>query len=268
MIVSGGGPEIAELWSCPRGSHPPPRHQPGSKHRDRSQLLQAVPPGAAYVARLAKQLITAAEDAGHELSEPLLQLQVALLQQHHHQPVLQGSIGCAAAAADEAAGAGWRWKTFLYASSRCCSMSAHNLQLLQQHHAGCVSAAAAFQAQGGNSEHGGGSWVLPMPFQQRLQQQQRALQQLLAAAGLVQQKQSDAIRANDRPNNHHKRHSSQQQEQGPPTVSSHTAAGLLTINSSDNLFEGGTGCFMWDASFPLAEWVLNHPDVFAGGLRL
>lgn len=41
---------------------------------------QAAPPGVAYVARLVKQLIAAADGDGQELDEALLQLQVALLQ--------------------------------------------------------------------------------------------------------------------------------------------------------------------------------------------
>jgi hypothetical protein len=30
------------------------------------------------------------------------------------------------------------------------------------------------------------------------------------------------------------------------------------------MFEGGTGCHMWDAGFLLAEFVLNNPHIFAG----
>lgn len=43
-------------------------------------------------------------------------------------------------------------------------------------------------------------------------------------------------------------------------------AGLVTLHSSDNLFAGGTGCHMWDAGFLLAEFVFNHPQLFAGAL--
>jgi len=41
-------------------------------------------------------------------------------------------------------------------------------------------------------------------------------------------------------------------------------SGLITIHSSDNMFEGGTGCHMWDAGFLLAEFVLNNPHLIAG----
>jgi hypothetical protein len=33
---------------------------------------------------------------------------------------------------------------------------------------------------------------------------------------------------------------------------------------STNLFEGGTGCHMWDAGFLLAEWLLNHQELITG----
>jgi hypothetical protein len=33
---------------------------------------------------------------------------------------------------------------------------------------------------------------------------------------------------------------------------------------SANLFEGGTGCHMWDAGFLLAEWLLNHQELITG----
>eukprot|EP00878_Enallax_costatus_P036951 GHUV01041603.1.p1 GENE.GHUV01041603.1~~GHUV01041603.1.p1 ORF type:complete len:137 (-),score=68.17 GHUV01041603.1:634-1020(-) len=51
---------------------------------------------------------------------------------------------------------------------------------------------------------------------------------------------------------------SQQQQQLP--------AGVLSIHMSENLFEGSTGCHMWDAGFLLAEFVLNHPHLFKGRL--
>jgi hypothetical protein len=41
-------------------------------------------------------------------------------------------------------------------------------------------------------------------------------------------------------------------------------SGLITVHSSANLFEGGTGCHMWDAGFLLAEFVLNNHSMFAG----
>jgi hypothetical protein len=43
-----------------------------------------------------------------------------------------------------------------------------------------------------------------------------------------------------------------------------SCSGLITVHSSANLFEGGTGCHMWDAGFLLAEFVLNNRSLFAG----
>jgi hypothetical protein len=39
---------------------------------------------------------------------------------------------------------------------------------------------------------------------------------------------------------------------------------LITVHSSANMFEGGTGCHMWDAGFLLAEFVLNNRQLFKG----
>jgi hypothetical protein len=36
------------------------------------------------------------------------------------------------------------------------------------------------------------------------------------------------------------------------------------VHMSANLFEGGTGCHMWDAGFLLAEWLLHHPQLITG----
>lgn len=41
--------------------------------------------------------------------------------------------------------------------------------------------------------------------------------------------------------------------------------GLLALHVSLNLLEGGTGCHEWEAGFFLAEWVLSHAGLVAGG---
>lgn len=60
-------------------------------------LRQAAPPSMAYLARLIKQLIAAAEQQRQELSEPLLQLHTALLLQggsRNSTNTAQVRIGC------------------------------------------------------------------------------------------------------------------------------------------------------------------------------
>jgi len=42
-----------------------------------------------------------------------------------------------------------------------------------------------------------------------------------------------------------------------------SAAGLVTLKLSDNLLDGNTGCHEWEAGFVLAEFVFNHPAIFA-----
>jgi hypothetical protein len=53
---------------------------------------QAVPPSTQYIARLAKQLITAAEEEQQELSEPLLELHTALLMLGSSAAAVQVSV--------------------------------------------------------------------------------------------------------------------------------------------------------------------------------
>jgi hypothetical protein len=58
-----------------------------------SPLSQVLPPNRQFVARLAKQLIQAAEGAGQELGEELLQLYTALLQVNEVSMVCDHSAG-------------------------------------------------------------------------------------------------------------------------------------------------------------------------------
>eukprot|EP00887_Chlorella_sp_A99_P003070 scaffold9.g3070.t1 len=44
--------------------------------------------------------------------------------------------------------------------------------------------------------------------------------------------------------------------------------GLLALNVSHNLLEGGTGCHEWEAGFFLAEFILSNPGLFAGAACL
>jgi hypothetical protein len=41
-------------------------------------------------------------------------------------------------------------------------------------------------------------------------------------------------------------------------------AAAVTVHTSLNLFEGGTGCHEWSAGFYLAELAMSHPSLFAG----
>jgi hypothetical protein len=58
-------------------------------------------------------------------------------------------------------------------------------------------------------------------------------------------------------------HCYQQQQQQQQQQQRH-CAGLVSVHMSANLFEGGTGCHMWDAGFLLAEWLLNHQRLVSG----
>lgn len=40
------------------------------------------------------------------------------------------------------------------------------------------------------------------------------------------------------------------------------ASGFIVVRASENMFQGSTGCFEWDAGYFLAEYILNHPDEF------
>ena len=44
------------------------------------------------------------------------------------------------------------------------------------------------------------------------------------------------------------------------------AFGHVSLWSSEDLFEGSTGCHPWEAGFMLAEFVLSHPELFRGGV--
>lgn len=153
----------------------------------------------------------------------------------------------------------WRYRTFYYSSSP----SWHELQQLQvQHHSHIMAmtdpghssssssspsdrAPYCHQAGQQRAAASGSGWVVPAQLQQRLLRRQQALQQLLSAVHL---RQSAADM--------------------PVTSASQQAAnssGLITVHSSANMFEGGTGCHMWDAGFLLAEFVLNNRSLFAGG---
>ena len=40
--------------------------------------------------------------------------------------------------------------------------------------------------------------------------------------------------------------------------------GLISLHVSQNLIEGGTGCYAWEAGFVLAQFVLNNAWQFEG----
>jgi hypothetical protein len=40
----------------------------------------------------------------------------------------------------------------------------------------------------------------------------------------------------------------------------------MTLNVSDNMLDGNTGCHEWEAGFLLAEFVLSHPELVRGEL--
>lgn len=42
---------------------------------------------------------------------------------------------------------------------------------------------------------------------------------------------------------------------------------LITLHVSQNLIEGSTGCYDWEAGYLLAEFVLSHPHHFKGSLQ-
>lgn len=46
--------------------------------------------------------------------------------------------------------------------------------------------------------------------------------------------------------------------------SSLSRAGLISVAVSENLFEGSTGCYAWEAGYLLAEFVINCPHIFRG----
>ena len=39
-------------------------------------------------------------------------------------------------------------------------------------------------------------------------------------------------------------------------------SGFLLVRASENMFQGSTGCFEWDAGYFLAEYILNYPEEF------
>lgn len=39
-------------------------------------------------------------------------------------------------------------------------------------------------------------------------------------------------------------------------------SGFVVVRASENMFQGSTGCFEWDAGYFLAEYILNHPEEF------
>lgn len=55
---------------------------------------------------------------------------------------------------------------------------------------------------------------------------------------------------------------------GPSSVTAAAAAqaafGAVTIRTSQNIFEGSTGCHEWDAGFALAEALLSRPELVRG----
>lgn len=155
--------------------------------------------------------------------------------------------------------ASWRYKTFYYSSSP----SWRELQQLQAQQCRCIATAghtanavlSKVPAEPADEPAKGAAWTMPAQFQQRLTQRQHFMGQLLSAVQHGHQPVGSNAAGTHAPGC----------SSGERTeASGGSSSGLITVHSSDNMFEGGTGCHMWDAGFLLAEFVLNNPHIFAG----
>ena len=60
----------------------------------------------------------------------------------------------------------------------------------------------------------------------------------------------------------------QQQQGGGDGGGSGLCPRLITVQVSDNIFQGSTGCSQWDAGFICGEFVVQHQHLFKGGFWL
>jgi hypothetical protein len=87
--------------------------------------------------------------------------------------------------------------------------------------------------------------------QQQQEQQQVVDQQQQEQQQVVDQQQQEQQQVVD------------QQQQPPSAV---LCPRLITVQLSDNIFEGATGCHEWDAGFVCGEFVAQHQQLFQGKL--